>query len=197
MIRFKKIYGTLLFLALAMQSNIAFSQHTGYNNPAGAVDTASNTAAARSASTERPVNTVFLNFLGDATIASLNYERLFPTESEHFFLAAGLGVGVNTFVTLHSGEGESFTLDNFAVIPHHMTGNIGGGRHFFEAGLGGAFIGSPGGQPYLSYILMGYRFMALKSNRISGRVYASYPFQKLEKFDVIYVPAGISIGWSF
>ncbi len=194
--RFQIIYRMSLFLLLAMQSVAAFSRHAGYK-PTETGDTTANAASARQGFPIRPVNIISLNILGDATIASLNYERLFPAEPEHFFLAAGLGVGVNTFVTLHSEAGKSYTLDNFAVIPHHITGNIGGGRHFFELGLGGAIIGSQGGQPYLTSILMGYRFLPLHSNRISARLYASYPLQGLEKFNIIYVPAGVSVGWAF
>jgi hypothetical protein len=171
-----------LFLILFVQAFQAFSQNSGSEVPD---------------LEDRPLNNVFINILGDGSIASLNYERLFPTSTQHSFIAAGLGVGLNSLVEIHANNGTTYTYDLFPVIPHHITGNIGGGRHFFEFGLGGAILANEGGQHYLPYATIGYRLLPLNSNRVNARVFVCYPLQSLDNFDIIYVPAGISVGWSF
>lgn len=183
MIHFRKVINRrVLLLGLFMQSLVVFSQDYSDTNNLE----------------YRPLNNIFLNISGDASIVSLNYERLFPTGREHFFFAAGLGVGVNTFVTIHANNGTTYTLDNFPVVPHHITGNLGGRRSFFEFGFGGAFIASPQeGHPYLPSVMIGYRHLPMNMNRVNFRVFVSYPLASLDMYNIVYVPAGVSVGWSF
>ena len=81
----------------------------------------------------RPLNSINLNLLGDASLISINYERQFLV-SPAFILSSKLGLGYN-FEFIIFGNPE-----HYLTIPHHITGNIGKGRHFFEFGLGGTII---------------------------------------------------------
>jgi hypothetical protein len=147
----------------------------------------------------RPENNIFINILGDASVASLNYERLFFTDPKHFFIAVGAGLGINYFVIIHnhSNSATTYSTEKYMIIPHHITGNIGKGRHFFEFGLGGAILAGPRAQPYLPYLTLGYRIQPWNKNRLHFRIFGSYPLQNLEKFEILYIPAGLSLGWSF
>lgn len=188
------ICGKSLFLVILLQSVYAFSQ----NFVPGQKISRKHIVMSRAANQEvedRPINNAFINILGDGSIASLNYERLFLINPERSFITAGLGIGANSLVTIHANDGA--TPNNFPVVPHHITGNIGKGRHFLEFGLGGAILGNQTGQHYLSYLVLGYRLQPLNSNRVSARIFGSYPLQRLERFDIIYIPAGISVGWAF
>lgn len=146
---------------------------------------------------DRPLNNAFINFLGDGSLASINYERLLPVYSDHVFITAGLGIGMNSLVTFHANGETVYTSSSFPVIPHHITGNIGSGRHFLEFGLGGTILANKSGQHYLPYLSLGYRLQPLNTNRVSARIFGSYPLQSLERFDIIYIPVGVSVGWSF
>lgn len=194
MIRVHQICKEGLLLILLLQGVYTFSQSFAPGQK-------TNKNGLRLSGTEdpgdRPVNNAFINFLGDGSLASLNYERLFLIDPEHAFITGGLGLGMNSLVTIHANEHASYTSDNFPVIPHHISGNIGNGRHFLELGLGGTILANGGGQHYLTYLMVGYRLQPLNTNRVSARLFGSYPLQRLEKFDMIYVPVGISVGWSF
>ncbi len=147
---------------------------------------------------DRPLNNIFANILGDASVASLNYERLFLIDPEHVFIAAGAGVGLNYFVLIHNSNGSNtYSTEKYVIFPHHVTCNIGKGRHFLELGVGGAALAGPRAQPYLPYLTAGYRIQPWTKNKLHFRIFGSYPLESLEKFEILYIPAGISIGWSF
>ena len=142
----------------------------------------------------RPQNNIFLNLLGDASIISINYERLLFI-SPDFFLAGKLGVGYNEeFNICLSGECPS---ESFTTITHHITGNLGKGRHLVELGLGGTIINGNTDENYLAYPIVGYRLHPLKSGKVSFRIYGSVPFTGLDTEDILFMPVGISVGISF
>lgn len=143
----------------------------------------------------RPFNNIYINLLGDASVISVNYERLFfvnPT----FALSGKLGLGYNQEFNL-CVFGSCGPERSYLTIPHHITGNLGKGRHFFEFGLGGTVIVGNTAQQYLLYPIIGYRLQPLKSNRVNFRIFGQVPFSGLNPEDMIFVPLGVSVGISF
>lgn len=143
---------------------------------------------------DRPLNNINLNLLGDAGGIAIMYERLFPI-SPNFFFTGKLGVGRAREFQLCFGPCEP--PDKYTIIPLQLTGNIGGGRHFFEFGFGYSFIEGNTYPDYIYYPTAGYRFQPLKSGKVSFRIYASYPIGVFPYFDFLYVPVGLSLGISF
>ncbi len=141
----------------------------------------------------KPLNGVGLNFLGDASILSLYYDRFFPV-SPSFRMSSKLGVGGNQEFCL---MGSCGSVETFVTLPHHLTGNIGKGRHFFEFGLGGTVIMGNTDQHYLLYPMLGYRFWPLISHKAHCRVFVQMPFTGLDTQDIGFVPVGFSLGVSF
>ena len=148
----------------------------------------------------RPLNSISLNLLGDASIVSLNYERQFLI-SPSFILTSKLGSGYNEENQLSicfSGScPPSPSPERYFTIPHHITGNLGKGRHFFEFGLGGTFILGNTTQPYLLYPIVGYRILPLQSDKINFRVFSLIPFSGLYTDDIVFIPLGLNLGISF
>lgn len=148
----------------------------------------------------RPLNSIYINLLGDASLISFNYERKFLI-SQTFLISSKLGLGYN----------EEFSLNiciwgpcppppapkKYLTIPHHITGILGKGLHFFEFGLGGTIISGVTTQPYLFYPIVGYRILPLMSNKINFRVFGQIPFSGLETDDILFIPFGLSLGVSF
>jgi hypothetical protein len=143
----------------------------------------------------RPLNGINLNLLGDASWFSINYERLFSI-SPSFIITGKIGLGYNREFAPYYAASKYFT------IPHHITGNLGKGRHLFEFGLGGTII-NENSDHYLDYIfypIIGYRFLPLKSNHINFRLFSNIPywaFSGRELGYIIFIPFGLSIGISF
>lgn len=83
----------------------------------------------------RPLNSVYLNFFGDASFISLNYERQFLV-SKTFIISSKVGLGYN-----EEFQFLCFPLclsnEKYLTVPHHITANLGKERHFFEFGFGG------------------------------------------------------------
>lgn len=139
----------------------------------------------------RPLNSIYLNLLGDASAISVNYERIFLIDP-NFILTCKLGLGCNEeFNILGPSEQQYLT------IPHHITGNLGKGRHFFEFGIGGTIISGNTRQPYILYPIVGYRILPLKSDKFNFRVFGQIPFTGLETDVIIFIPLGLSFGVSF
>ena len=141
----------------------------------------------------RPRNNINLSLFGDASIISINYERLFANNPK-FFLASKIGAGYS----------ESMGLPNkntsLLSIPAHFTGNYGGRKHFFEFGFGGTalFYGGLTYWDYCIYPMIGYRFQPLKKDRVSFRIFAGYPLTgEIDIHNYWFFPAGFSIGFCF
>ncbi len=142
----------------------------------------------------RPVNNINMTLLGDASIISGSYERLFLTGSA-FIIAGKLGFGYTEEFRICLFGSCSSPKGKFLTIPHHITGNLGKSRHFLEFGLGGTIIAGSS-QGYLPYPMVGYRLLPLKSKRINLRILVQYPLVRSID-DVLFIPLGISAGISF
>lgn len=150
----------------------------------------------------RPLNNFNLNLSGDASFISINYERIFffsPT----FLMSSGVGLGYNEEIKMcfdFFGTSSCPPPQSCLTIPHHITGNIGKGRGFLEFGLGGTFFAGSTSNSYVLYPIIGYRFLPLRSNKMSFRFYFEYPITESDLWlnnDVFFIPIGFSLGISF
>lgn len=144
----------------------------------------------------RPLSSINLSILGDASLISLSYERIYSIKP-NLHLSAKLGVGYNEEfnICIYSPCPEPH---KYTTIPHHVTCNIGFSKHFFEVGLGGTVIMGKKTQPYILYPILGYRFQTLKK-KLNFRIFVEYPFSGVETddIDILFIPVGISIGETF
>jgi hypothetical protein len=143
----------------------------------------------------RPRNNIHLTLFGDATVGSLNYERIFQNNRK-FFLAGGFGVGYSNSLGLPS---KSASL---LAIPCHLTGNLGEKLHYLEFGFGGAtFFYFNDGMEYWDfciYPMIGYRLQPLRSDRFCARIFAGYPItDEIDRDNYWFFPVGLSLGFTF
>jgi len=87
--------------------------------------------------------------------------------------------------------------DKYLTLPHHITGNLGRGKHFLEFELGGTIIYGNTNQNYLIYPIFGYRLHPLNSNKVNFRLFGNIPFSGLNTEDILFSPFGLSLGISF
>ena len=157
-------------------------------------------------SIDRPLKSIGLNFLGDASRISINHEKLYLVGKSNI-LSTKLGLGYNQEFCISFGSGSCSAKEDYLTIPHHFTANIGKKRSFFEFGLGGTMISGKTTWPYILYGIIGYRFLPLQSNKFNFRIYFQppIPIRKLKKPidndfphpDILYIPLGLNIGISF
>ena len=142
----------------------------------------------------RPLSSINLSILGDASLISLRYERIYSIKP-NLHLSAKLGVGYNEEfnICIYSPRPEPH---KYTTIPHHVTCNIGFSKHFFEVGLGGTVIMGKTTQPYILYPILGYRFQSLKK-KLNFKIFVEYPFSGAETDDILFVPVGVSIGETY
>jgi hypothetical protein len=148
----------------------------------------------------RPQNVVFINLFGDVSQYSINYERIFYI-NDFFLLSGRLGLGHNKESEGWIMPSQTKNLEEFITIPHHITGNLGKGRHFFEFGFGATFIGNYSGNispKYLVYPIVGYRLHPINSQKMNFRFSISYPLKIPNEIQDIFIfPASLSFGFSF
>lgn len=140
----------------------------------------------------RPLNSINLNFLGDASIISLHFERLFPVNPS-WLISGKLGVGYNEEFQLCL-FGSCGPKRSYVTLPHHITAVYGKNRHFVETGLGGTYLFGDTEQNYFVYPIIGYRFMSRGPDKIIFRIFVQVPFSGLDTEDIVFVPVGVSIG---
>lgn len=140
----------------------------------------------------RPLNSINLNFLGDASIISLHFERLFPVNTS-WLISGKLGVGYNEEFQLCL-FGSCGPKRSYVTLPHHITAVYGKNRHFVETGLGGTYLFGDTEQNYFVYPIIGYRFMSRGPDKIIFRIFVQVPFSGLDTEDIVFVPVGVSIG---
>ena len=143
----------------------------------------------------RPMNNINLNILGDASIVSLNYERLFFI-TPGIFISGDLGIGFNQEFTQNLDGSGASTPDTYLTIPHHITGNIGKGKHFFEFGMGGTIINGFPDKKYFLYPIIGYRLQPLKSNKVNFRIFTTL-LNNGKDSEIYILPLGLSLGLCF
>ena len=144
----------------------------------------------------RPLNSMSLNFLGDASLISVAYERQYILK-ENFLLTTKLGLGYNSEVSFCLFGSCSRSEYKYVTFPHHITGNWGKGKHFLEFGLGGTYVAGNTNYPYVVYPLLGYRILPLEKDKLNFRIYHSYPFSGNDILDYYFAIIGLSVGVSF
>ena len=144
----------------------------------------------------RPMHSVNLSLLGDASMISVNYQKLYQVRP-NFLVSGKLGLGYNQEFQLCLFGPCSTPPENFLTIPHHITGNWGGGWSFFEVGLGGTLVLGPISQNYLLYPMIGYRLQPLKSDRLNFRIFGHFPVTGIESNYILFIPIGFSAGFCF
>jgi hypothetical protein len=143
----------------------------------------------------RPLNSLYLNLFGDASLVSINYDRLFIISSA-FRLSSKIGMGFNEEFQI-CFFGPCSPPEQYFTLPHHITGNFGKGRILFELGLGGTKIIGTRTQTYILYPIIGYRIMPLTPGKLNFRMYGQLPFSGIVREDIVFIPVGLSIGFSF
>ena len=145
----------------------------------------------------RPRNNIYINiFAGDASVQSLNYERLFLVKLKSFFTGS-LGIGYNKNLDKYEGRLYQISHSQFMTIPHHITMNVGKKRSFFEFGIGGTGLIGDAHQNYYLYPIIGYRFHPVRSINENFRIYISFPFEGYKNVEFWWFPVGISVGMGF
>ena len=143
----------------------------------------------------RPGNNVNLNLFGDASIISINYERLFLNTGT-FFLTGKLGIGYSESMKLPNGN------TSLLSTPMHISANVNvsKGIHFIEFGLGNTllFYANFKYWDYSLYTLIVYRLQTLRQGRITVRIFISYPLTgKIDFNDYWFSPVGLNVGYTF
>lgn len=141
-----------------------------------------------------PLNNINLNILGDASIASINYERLFLL-SPKFFISGDIGIGFNKeFVFgLDNNNPKS---DSYLTIPGRITGNIGNRKHSLELGIGATKINGFPDKDYFIYPIIGYRMQPLKQGKVNFRIFATL-LHNGDRTEIYVLPLGVSLGICF
>ena len=149
----------------------------------------------------RPKNDISINLLGDASLFSFSYEKLFIV-SPNFLLTGKLGLGYN-----QEGLLSSFTFclsppcapspptkfEKYVTLPHQLTANFGAGKNFLELGIGGTIFS--GG--YVPYVIAGFRVHPLVSDKLSFRIFVQRRFFLKDTAGIIFIPFGMSFGVAF
>ncbi len=144
----------------------------------------------------RPLNSIGVNILGDASEISANYERFFLIK-DNFILSSKISFGFNEklydchFLVKPCAKKTLFTVSN------HLTGNIGKGISFFEFGLGETFLIGNNTTSYMIYPMIGFRILPLKSNKLNFRIFGQFPLMKTKPSGILFIPIGFYFGVSF
>lgn len=136
-------------------------------------------------------NNLYINILGNASDLSLNYEKLYLQGNDNF-LTTKIGIGFVKEFQLFSNNTETYI-----TFPHHMTYNIKCKSFYFEMGLEGTAILGNTKDNYLLYPLIGIRRQILEKKACFFRLYFSAPIAGFNDKDILYVPVGINLGYSF
>lgn len=133
----------------------------------------------------RPLDGISLNLLGDASLISIQFDKLFPI-NKNLFITSKLGLGYSSEIF---DQGSNFT------IPFHLTTIVGRNRGFVEVGPG-ATLSFGDRLAFISYVTFGYRLQPLKAQKINFRIFVQLPV--IYSSDAPYFfPIGISMGTSF
>jgi hypothetical protein len=146
-----------------------------------------------------PKNNIYANFLGDASIVSINYERIFPISSTAF-LTGKVGVGYNEdyhMLPVIDWGNSNYYSNKYITFTHHITANWGKKKFYFELGLGGTIVGGNTNYNYLLYPIIGYRLQPFKSNKVNFRVFSCIPVAPFRYTSIWFSPIGVSVGYSF
>jgi len=146
--------------------------------------------------TSRPLNNINLNVMGNASIFSLNYERLTEV-NPNFIIAGQLGIGMNEEFELCLFSGcSSKEPEQFTTIPFQVTANVGIKRHFLELGYGMTTVIGNTSKFRIMYPIVGYRYLPDNSSGLSFNFFIQIP-TNYNAFHVLFMPGGIKLGYSF
>jgi len=136
----------------------------------------------------RPLDGLYLNLLGDASIVSMHYEKLFPI-NRNLFITSKLGLGYSSELLAFGPFPESYI-----TVPFHITTIVGRNRSFVEIGIGATLsLGTPNSS--VIYPVFGYRLQPLIVRKTSFRIIAQYP---IVSNDIpFFSPIGFNLGVSF
>jgi hypothetical protein len=140
----------------------------------------------------RPDFVISLNLVGDASLLSIGFEKLFFIKPA-FAMAGRLGFGFNQEFQLFSSDPPI----NYFIMPMSVTCNFGKGRSYLECGIGGTMLSGNRTSYYIGYPIVGYRFHPFKNPGFSFRAWLFYPFGQLsvlESTDILVSPFGLSFG---
>jgi len=140
---------------------------------------------------KKPLNSVFINFFGDASLLSLNAEHLFKT-GRFSYVSGKVGLGYNREFVLNNAPSDVYT-----TIPFHLTYNIGKTNHFLEVGFGATQFFGNTSLNLIPYPILGYRILPSRQKKLNLRVYVQVPFDGLEQEGILFIPVGASIGYCF
>lgn len=143
----------------------------------------------------RSLNSVSINLLGDASLISANYERLFPIR-DNVILTGKLGLGYNEEFKLCL-FGSCSPAKKYTTVPHHFTTILGNRRSYFEFGVGGTIVLGDTEENYFFYPMIGYRISSRNPKGVTFRIYVQYPISGVETEDIIFFPIGLSLGVKF
>lgn len=144
-----------------------------------------------------PKHHVYINFLGDASLISLNYDHMWRLRNAgdfKQFISTKIGIGRNREFTLNF----SSTADRYITLPHHVTYNMGTENAHFEIGLGGTRILDDLPE-YILYPTIGGRIVSKSYPHFSFRLYCQVPVNRFYDFysNAYFIPIGTSLGIAF
>lgn len=128
--------------------------------------------------------------MGDASIASINYERLFALRS-FFILAGRLGAGYHG-----RSFNDGFTSGIFS-LSHHLTCNFGKMSFMAEIGIGGTLFTRNNYRSYSFYPIAGFRTQPLLKMMASFRLFTILPIGGFHGYAEKISPIGLSLGLNF
>src|SRR5690606_7219041 len=135
----------------------------------------------------RPLNTLNISILGDASAVAINYEKLFLV-NKAFIISSKLGIGYNEELRFCFFGQCTTPVKQFFTLCHHITGDYGKGRYFYEFALGGTIVIGNTTRPYLFYPTLGYRYLPVSPRKSNFRVYGQIPVTGFETDDLFSFP---------
>jgi len=139
---------------------------------------------------KRPINNIFVTLLGDASLVSINYEKLFSLSSS-CILVGKLGAGY------HGNEYKNGSISSVLTIPHHLTCNFGKKSLMAELGIGGTLFSANNYRPYALYPIAGFRIQPPLPMMVNFRFFVILPVGGFHGFAHRISPVGLSLGVSF
>lgn len=144
-----------------------------------------------------PKHHIYVNFLGDASLISLNYDHIWPLKKagdlDHF-ISGKIGLGRNREFDINLSSNS----DKYYTIPHHLSYAIGRDNSHFEIGMGGTWI-LDNLPEYILYPTIGGRVVTKSYPHFSFRLYFQVPVNRFYDFysNAYFIPIGTSLGIAF
>lgn len=145
----------------------------------------------------RQKNEIYVSLLGEASIYSINYEKIFIND-ENVFTGAKIGIGYNESIELCLFGPCNSKQEYFITVPHGISINYGSEKNYFELGLDGVLLINDSRKDYLPFISIGYRYQPKVKNKLMFKIFANIPTTSgNSKENIWIIPAGIALGCGF